>query len=385
MPKNSKKLSIGFLFDDTLDSNDGVAQYVKTLGAWLSGRGHEVSYLVGESHTKEWAGGKVYSLAKNVKVIFNGNRLSMPLPATSTDIKKLMANQHFDVLHVQAPYSPFMSQKVINASSHSTTVVGTFHVFPSGWLARTGAHLLRVFYGSSLLRIQPMLAVSPAAAGFAKEAFNLKCLISPNVVAIARFKIKNAHSSTDQSTIVFLGRLVKRKGCRQLLEAFKLLSQKMPEVRLTIAGDGPERPELEQFVIRHGLEQSVDFLGFIDEKDKPLLLAGADIACFPSLGGESFGIVLIEAMAAGAGVILGGDNEGYRGVLGAQPKLLVDANNSAVFAARLEELLTDKELASTLHSWQAQEAKRYDVATVGPQVLGIYKEAIANRSSKGHN
>src|SRR4051812_32795340 len=128
-------MKIGFVFDDTLDSYDGVAQYVKTLGTWLSSQGHEVRYLVGQTKMIQWSGGKVYSLSKNQKVIFNGNRLSIPIAASSRKIKKVLAEENFDILHVQVPYSPFMAQKVIKSAGENTAIIGTFHVAPLGFLS----------------------------------------------------------------------------------------------------------------------------------------------------------------------------------------------------------------------------------------------------------
>jgi phosphatidylinositol alpha-mannosyltransferase len=295
-----------------------------------------------------------------------------------------LAENKFDVLHVQVPYSPFMAQRVINASDDGVAVVGTFHVYPSGWLPRLGSVFLRMMYGASLQRVEPMLAVSSAAAEFAKDSYGLQTKVVPNVVELTRFRAakKTVH---DHPQIVFLGRLVERKGCRQLLQAFKLLHQKLPQARLIIAGDGPQRSRLEKFVKQNNLQAVVKFLGFIDEKHKPELLAGADVACFPSLYGESFGIVLIEAMAAGAGVVIGGDNPGYRSVLGGQPDLLFDPNDSEQLASRLGELLTDKRTSAGLHDWQQTEVKKYDVQTVGPQVLTVYRQAIAKNRPKGNN
>ena len=112
MPNSPKKLSIAFLYDDTLDSNDGVSQYVKTLGVWLSRQGHKVSYLTGQTKMAEWQGGQVFSLAKNIKVKFNANRLSIPLPAPKSKINSALSN-NFDVVHVQMPFSPFMAGRVI--------------------------------------------------------------------------------------------------------------------------------------------------------------------------------------------------------------------------------------------------------------------------------
>ncbi|MBI5906477.1 glycosyltransferase family 4 protein, partial [Candidatus Saccharibacteria bacterium] len=373
----------GFVFDDSLDSSDGVAQYVKTLGSWLSGQGHEVRYLVGETKTKEWSGGKVYSLAHNQKVVFNGNRLSIPLPVKRSRIKQVLNSENFDVLHVQTPHSPFMAQKVINAASSSTAVVGTFHIMPSGWMTAWGSRLLRLMYGRGLTRFDKVYSVSAPAAKFAKSAFGLETDILPNVVDIERFKIPQTPKQPKATKrIVFLGRLVERKGSLELLKAY---AETDMDAELVIAGDGPLRGKLETFVASHNLKSKVKFLGFIDERDKPKLLNSASIACFPSLYGESFGIVLIEAMAAGARVVLGGDNPGYRSVLDNKPELLVNPRNTKDFAAKLQRLLSDSKLGSELHRWQTERVKHYDVNLIGSQLIDEYAALLAKRQDTGHN
>jgi phosphatidylinositol alpha-mannosyltransferase len=380
--KNDPKLRVGLVFDDTLDSSDGVAQYVKTLGAWLSDQGHSVRYLVGETKLKSWHGGQVYSLSKNIKVTFNGNNLSMPLPTVTRRIKRVIAEQGFDVIHVMVPYSPFMAAKVIKAVPKTTAVIGTFHIFPAGWLSALGSKLLRLMLARSLRRFDKIMSVSPAAAEFAQDAYNIRTEIVPNTVDINKFKT-TASTNRAAKNIVFLGRLVDRKGARYLIEAFSSLA--MDNTRLLIAGDGPERENLKALATKLGVNDKVEFLGYIDEADKPALLARADVACFPSLYGESFGIVLIEAMAAGAKVVLAGDNPGYSSVLGGQPKLLIDPKKTDLFASRLRELLTDKPQIKTLERWQRETVQQYDVNTVGKSIASIYNGQIARLAKKGNN
>src|SRR5437763_979954 len=101
MEKNRTDLSVAFLFDDTLDSSDGVAQYIKTLGSWLAKNGHKVTYLVGESKTSVWAGGRVFSLSRNLKLAWGGNRLSMSLIADKKAINRVLLDNDFNVIHVQ--------------------------------------------------------------------------------------------------------------------------------------------------------------------------------------------------------------------------------------------------------------------------------------------
>lgn len=371
------------MYDDSLDRSDGVSQYVKTLGAWLSNQGHQVVYLVGETKLKKWAGAPVFSLSRNLSVNFNGNQVNTPLPAPVKGINQVLAQHQLDVLHVQVPYSPLLAGRVIKRASPATAVVGTFHIYPAGWLARIGSRLLKLICLRTLHRFDKVLNVSRASASFAAAAFGLKTLDSSNVVELKRFAA--AKNKPRPYHIVFLGRLVKRKGCLQLLQAFKLLRQAIPEARLSIAGDGPAKQQLKAYVEQNNLQSSVKFLGFINEDAKPELLASAAIACFPSLGGESFGIVLIEAMAAGAAVVIGGNNPGYASVLGDRPECLFDPKNTAQLALKLERFMNDEQLINDVHTWQQAHVKKYDIQVVGPKILKLYNQVIDNRGPNGHN
>lgn len=375
----SGKLKVGFVYDDSLDSADGVAQYVKTLGAWLTSQDQEVRYLVGETKLKSWSGGRVYSLAKNLPVSFNRNRLSTPLPASKHVIREVLDREHFDVLHIQMPHSPLFAQRVVNMAAPRTAIIGTFHILPAGQLSRVGSRLLRYTYGRGLGRFDRVMSVSAPAAEFARAIFGLKTEVVGNIIDTGRFKPGNRRSERS-AQIVFLGRLVKRKGCFQLLEAFKLLSPHRPSLKLIVAGNGPERHRLERFVQKNGLSRQVTFTGYVSEHKKRQLLADADIACFPSLYGESFGVVLLEAMAAGAGVVLAGDNPGYRSVLDGQPKLIIHPGDTAAFAQRLQQLIVDKELVKSLHSWQKKHVLRYDVDTIGPKILEMYQNVQRSKA-----
>ncbi len=382
MAKDSGKLAVGFLFDDTLDSNDGVSQYVKTVGSWLTKNGHEVTYLVGESSLKTYAGGEVYSLSKNLGISWGGNRLSMSLIPRLGLIKKIVAEKDFDVVHVMFIYSPFMAQFVINGLKPTTAVVGTVHIYPAHALSSLGSRLLKAIYGKSLRRFDKFISVSTAAASYAKKTFGLDSAVVPNTLNFEKFNSVRPKTTTPSQRIVFLGRLTKRKGCEHLIKAFGQVGKDVQGLELIIAGDGPERKKLEQLSDSLKIINRVRFLGFIKEEDKASLLASADIACFPSLYGESFGIVLIEAMAAGAKVVLGGNNPGYASVLGAQPDLLIDPRNPTEFAGRLSTLLRDESKIKKLHDWQMAEVQKYDVNIIGADLLKIYQQAIVKRKQK---
>ena len=384
MPKRTKdKLTIGFVLDDGLDSSDGVQQYVLTLGKEFSDLGHDVHYLVGKTARKDIPG--VRSLARNVKVRFNGNRLTIPLPASKQRIKKVLNAHNFDVLHVQMPYSPFFGAKVIRLADKKTIVAGTFHIFPYGPLARAGTRMLGFCLRRTLRRFNILLSVSVAARDFAKYSFNIETEVSPNVVDISKYSPKDVHNSESHYPvrIVYIGRLVDRKGCIQLVQAYIdcLKQPQAVESELIIAGKGPQHTLLREMVEQADLNHKVSFLGFVSESEKVKLMQSADIAIFPSYAGESFGIVLIEAMAAGSGCVVGGDNPGYRSVLGGIPGSLIDVRDSAVFARELYDLITEPSRRKRLQQAQQQIIGQYDSKLVAQNLLIAYNIAKTKKTA----
>ncbi len=385
MAQNEKRLSVGLVFDDTLDSSDGVSQQVKRLGEYLTLHGHKVVYLCGETKLSDYAGGKVYSLSKNIKVRFNGNRLSMPIYSNRKHIKRVITDEKLDVLHVMAPYSPLLAQRIVAIGyRRGLAVVGSFHILPSGWLSSMGARILGLVQLFSLKKFQTFTATSKSASEFAAKTMRIKSVVVPNMVDLSKLEPGRRAGNTP-GRIVFLGRLVERKGLSKLIQALPFVLKSHPDVELVVAGDGPDRSKMENLAAELGLKDKIKFLGYVEESDKANVLGSAEIACFPALYGESFGVVLIEAMAAGAGVVLAGDNPGYRCVMEQRPRLLVDPTNTKEFADRLHLLITDKKLADDLHVWQNEHVKQYDINVVGAQILDIYGQAIAKKTKSSDN
>lgn len=376
-----KHLKIGFVLDDGLDNPDGVQQYILALGTWLHTKGHEVRYLVGETKRNDIPG--VHSMSRNMGVRFNGNKLSMPLPTSRRRLRRFMEREKFDVLHVQVPYSPFMGHQLIMAARPSVAVIGTFHIAPNNPIVSVGNRLLGLWLHYSLKRFDTMLSVSTTAADFATQTFRISSQVLPNVIDYARFhEAKALHNyGDDRLTILFLGRLVPRKGCQQLLAAVQRLynKQNTPKFRVVICGSGPLETHLKKYVAHHGLQDIVEFVGFISEEDKPRYLASADISVFPSSGGESFGIVLLEAMASGHAAVLAGDNAGYRSVLIDRPDLLFDPHDTEALAAKLENYLADAALRYETAAWGASFTKDFDTQAVGQNLVDIYQRALHKR------
>jgi phosphatidylinositol alpha-mannosyltransferase len=374
-------LKIGLVLDASLDPTDGVQQYVISIGEWLRGQGHDVHYLVGQTARRDLP--NVHSLARNVGVVFNGNRTTIPLPPSRGKLRRFLDDQRFDVLHVQTPHSPFMSQRLILGADKRTAVIGTFHILPYGWLPSIGNRLLGVWLGPSLKRFDEIVSVSVAAAGFANQSFGIQTDVLPNVIDYRRFSQAEPLPAYDDDrlTILFLGRLVPRKGCQLLLEAINLLkNEDLPAFRVVICGRGPLESKLKQYVEQKGLSAKVEFTGFVSEADKPSYYASADISVFPSSGGESFGIVLLEAMAGGRSAVLAGDNPGYRSVMSPRPELLFNAKEAAELAAKLRQYLTNSSKRRQMAAWGGGYAAGFDVDTVGRKLLKVYERALRKRA-----
>lgn len=378
-------LTIGFVFDDTLDALDGVQQHIITIGTELVRRGHDVHYLVGETHHPPVP--QTVSLARNVMVSFNGNRMRIPLPVRKREIRAALAHNNYDILHIQAPYSPLFGGRVLECAPQSTGVVATYHIAPIDRRARYGGRALGLVNAHSHRRVDEVIAVSQVAAQYAQFTAHTHGTIIANPVNVEKFATA-AHRATRDAAhphIVFLGRLVPRKGAQLLLDALDYGERHgmfpMPGLHVTIAGDGPLMDDCVQRAAR--LRTPVQFVGTLDE-GKADLLASADVAVFPAIGGETFGIVLPEAIASGAGVTLAGDNPGYRWTMRGDEDALfsVGPDHARVLAERITRALTDAPWARRLHAREEALLDRYNVQAVTDEVEQVYARAIADRRAR---
>ncbi|HEU4914266.1 MAG TPA: glycosyltransferase family 4 protein [Candidatus Saccharimonadales bacterium] len=374
---------IAFVLDDSLDTPDGVQQYVLNVGSWFASQGHTVHYIVGETSRKDVP--HVHNVGRNIKVRFNQNRMSIPLPVSKRKLRKLLEREEYDIIHVQMPYSPFLGGRVVKSVSTHTGVVGTFHIAPHSRLVHFGNVLLRMLVGGSLGRFDEIISVSKVAQDFAWETFRVESSVVPNTLRLAPFYAPRPFKEYEQSTnIVFFGRLVERKGCQYFLRAIKrLYDQKaLPaDCKVLVCGKGPLEESLKAYVKQHKLGKLVTFTGFVSEEDKPRYLATGDVIVYPSTGGESFGIVLLEGMAAGRGVVIAGDNPGYAGVLGERPEALFVPTNEEAFANKIQKYLASPKLRQEARDWQQQFVRRFDMPNVADEILVVYEEALRKRRS----
>lgn len=377
-----KKLKIGLVFDDSLDRPDGVQQYVQRVAEYLTAKGHEVHFLVGETLRKDLR--NVHTLSRNLRVKFNGNTMSMPLPGSKRALNKVLQDNKFDILHVQVPYSPFMAGRIIKLATTETAVIGTFHILPYSKLVVFGNWFLAFVNLRSGRRFDAMMAASPPAKTFAQKLYNYDCEVVPNPIRVSDFTAPASSKKNSVPRIVFLGRLVERKGARHLLEAVAYMLQNHlydGRFEVIVGGKGELQNQLREFVHHAGLREVVTFTGFIPETDKALLLASADLAVFPSISGESFGISLLEAMAAARGVVLAGDNPGYASVMHGLSNRLINPEDISKFAHALADWLGDAEARAVAAAEQHEYVKQFDIAFVGAQIEAVYNRALSVRQN----
>ena len=369
-------MKVALVLDDSIDRPDGVQQWVRALGAYLERVGHEVHIICSVS---EYDDPRVHAIAKNVSVRFNGNGLQTPLPASRKRVRELLIAEDFDVIHVQTPHSPVLAGRVVDEArklrARSVRIVGTFLIMPTGRVAALATRALGIALRKNLRKFDAIHAVSPGSLEFAREAFHIEPLLIPLAIDTAALKgaVKTARPprrAGDRLVLAFLGRLVERKGVLELIDALALLDgDTLDRLDVRIGGRGPLLEEAQDAVARHGLGEVVSFAGFVSEEDKPQFFADADIAVFPSTGGESFGIVLVEAMASGAGVVVAGTNPGYLSVIGSRPEVSVDATDTVAFAALLTRLVGDAALREELHAAQQESVKQFDLEVVGERIV----------------
>jgi phosphatidylinositol alpha-mannosyltransferase len=318
-----------FLYDGEFNFDNGVSNYIRTIGDYAAQQGCQVDYLVGKSSIEE---PNITSIAtKTAAVHANGSRSVVPLHVSNNRVAETLERLDPDVAHVQLPFVPFMSGKVIKGLKRDVPVVGTFHTpIPTGWLGAVNMLNARLTQ-TEMRRFDHFYSVSEAAQSAAMKIYGVNSEVLPCPIDLDRVKQRlQTQERVEGATIItFLGRLVARKGLGTFIGS---LSQVDPEIKaglqVQIIGDGKERQPIERKLAESDLRDKVQFFGTVDEEQKYNLLANSDIVAYTSNGNESFGIVLVEAMAVGRPVVLASDIDGYSEVLRQVPASLVSRGDT---------------------------------------------------------
>lgn len=351
----------------------GVQEHVNNQAEILAKRGHDVTILTPRPRT-------ILEDEAPKNVVFLGSSARIKAPhATTGDISITVDNdavdaelaKGYDIIHVHEPLVPMAPRQVLARAEGKALRVGTFHAsLPGNTLGKSLVTTYKTYARSVLPHVDVITAVSPAAIGYIDDYTDLTINYIPN--GINFYNIHNNEQKRDQNTILFLGRLEKRKGARYAIKAFAELKKRMPEAKLIIAGDGPLKRSLKQYVKDREIDD-ITFLGFVDDNTKKKLMNSCGIYTSPALYGESFGIVLAEAMAMGAPIVAH-PNEGYKWVLKDTGRLsLVDCKDYVAYAQRMQLLLEDNDLRSLWQKWAKKYVKQFDYEKVVDSYEKLYK------------
>lgn len=294
-------------------------------------------------------------------------------------IDQVLEENQFDILHFHEPWIPIMSRQVLTRSRSIN--FATFHAaVPDLIMAKTIEKVFTPYTKSILKYIDVMTAVSPAGATYARSLTHRNLVIIPNGIDLKRYQEQAVPvlSHSTKKKIFYVGRLEKRKGVKYLVDAFADLRSKRSDVELIIAGAGPELDKL-QDKVKEDKIPDVSFVGRVSDQEKIEYLKSSHIFCSPALYGESFGIVLLEAMASGT-IVVAGDNSGYREVLNGDGRMsLVDPKQTTEFCRRLELLIDSDKLQKVWKDWARSEVTKYDFPVIARSYINLYKMAYEKK------
>ncbi len=363
-------MRIGIACPYTWDVPGGVQAHVRDLADSLLALGHDVSVLSPvDDPDRADLPAYVVPAGRAVPVPYNGSVARLVFgPLSLARTRRWLRDGGFDVLHVHEPTVPSVSMLACFAASGP--IVATFHT------ATARSRALQLFGTAlqpALEKVIGRIAVSPAARRVVVEHLGGDAVLIPNGVDVSRFEdAQPLPGRSAQPTVVFLGRLdEQRKGLAVLLEALPELVRLVPDVRLLVAGPG-DADEVRE-AVPPSLRERVELLGLVSEQDKPRVFASGDVYCAPNTHGESFGIVLVEAMATGTPVVAS-DLEAFRRVLeDGDAGVLVPVRDAGALAAGLGALLQDPERRAALAAAGRRAVRAYDWSTVTRQVVEVYE------------
>jgi phosphatidyl-myo-inositol alpha-mannosyltransferase len=369
-------MRIGMVCPYSFDVPGGVQSHVLQLAEVMRGRGHEVSVLAPASpHVSlpEY----VVSAGRAFPIPYNGSVARLQFgPAVHGRVRRWLVDGDFDVLHLHEPNAPSLSMWALRLAEGP--IVATFHT------STTKSLTLSVFQG--VLRpwhekIVGRIAVSDVARRWQMEALGSDAVEIPNGVdvgAIASAAPLDGYPRPGK-TVLFLGRYDEpRKGMSVLLDALPRVVERFGDVQLLIVGHGDEDELRGQ---AGELAERMRFLGLVDDAGKASAMRSADVYCAPNTGGESFGIVLVEAMAAGTPVVAS-DLDAFRRVLrDGEVGSLVPVGDGAALADALIEVLGDDVLPQRYAAAGAEAVRRYDWSVVASQIMRVY-ETVAGSGAK---
>lgn len=372
-------MKIGIVCPYDMIKGGGVQEIVKAQAAGLRARGHDV--LVITPRPPKYTGDP------DEGMVFIGRSTDLHLPTRTTiqvsvngsaAAEELLENENFDILHFHEPWVPSLGFFMLPRSTAIN--VATFHgKLPEGATARVLSDMFRPYARSIIKYIDVFVAASYPGSEYVSTLTDKPVSVIPVDIDTTKFKFPDKFDDDHpHKTILYVGRLEGRKGVKYLIRAFAALQQKHPDIQLDLLGNGPQRDMLEG--LAEDLDaRNVNFLGFRDNDEKIARFAKADLFCAPSIYGEGFGLVNLEAMATGVPAVVG-DNPGYASVMtGLGAISLVNPRDIPDFARRLELMLYQKDLRAIWRKWAKAEVQQYDTRHMIDKYERLYIQALQDK------
>lgn len=358
-------MRVGLISPYSLTVPGGVQYQVLGLARALRGLGHDARVLAPCDGPPPDAG--VTPLGMSIPTAVNGSVAPIaPDPAAQLRLIRSLRDERFDILNLHEPLVP--GPNMTAGLFKSEPLVGTFHAAGTIGAYTWARPALRWLAN----RLDRRVAVSEDARALAETALGGTYELFFNGIEVDRYA-KATPWPTDGPTIFFVGRHEPRKGLAVLLEA---MAELPPDVRLWVGGTGPDTDALRS---RHAGDPRIEWLGRISDEEKARRIRGASIFCTPSLGGESFGIVLLEGMAARTPVVAS-DLPGYRNVARAgRDALLPPPGDVAALARALRTVLTDPDRAASLVESGIERAQHFSMDELAARYVALFEEVLAGR------
>jgi len=364
----------------------GVNIHVSSLEHQFTRMGHTVRIIAPSSGDVSGIGSKFIRIGTPIPIPIGGTicRVTISLRLGPT-IKSVLSRENFDIIHLHEPFMPMLCSAVLRFSN--TANVATFHAFGGKPGYKFGRPISTIMLRRRLHKLDGKIAVSKAAMEFASKHIPGYYNIIPNGIDLELFSPDVSPISEfcdGKLNILFVGRLEKQKGVNYLIRAYRRVRQEVPNSRLIIVGPGTRlRGKYEKEVVRSGLKDVI-FVGGKPQSELPQYYKTADVFCAPATGLESFGIVLLEAMAVGKPIVAT-NIEGYNSVLthGVEG-LLVPPKNEEMLARALVSLLTDESLRREMGARARLKAMEYSWEHVAQMVLNYYVRILSEPPWKEH-
>jgi phosphatidyl-myo-inositol alpha-mannosyltransferase len=363
----------------------GVVQHITNLEYYFTRMGHVVKIIAPASKPVTGYGDRFISIGTPRPIPTSGSVARITISFTLTDkVKEVLEKEKFDIIHLHEPLAPTLCTTVLRLSK--TTNIGTFHATESRPSYRwTKPFLMSGFYKKWFKKLNGRIAVSKPAANYINKHFPAVYDIIPNGIDQHHFSpnvVPLPEYQDGKINILFVGRLEKRKGLEYLLKAYRLIKPDCPDCRLIVVGPGTRtRKKYEKEVLEMGLTDVI-FKGSVDYDQLPRYYKTADIFVAPATGRESFGIVLLEAMATGKAVVAS-NIPGYASVItNGMEGLLVPPKQEVPLAQAITSLMHNPELRQKLGQKGLQTSARYGWDKVSRKVMDYYTKILISRNIK---